>query len=354
MTLTRGPQWRNRFALAPMTNRQSATDGTLAEDELDWLVRRAHGGFGLVMTCAAHVSRNGQGWPGELGIFDDVQLPGLTRLADALRAEGAVSCVQLHHGGMRADSTLVEHRVAPWSDPARGVHALTTAEIADLVGDFVAAAVRAESAGFDGVQIHAAHGYLIAQFLDAVRNTRQDGYGGSAEGRSRFLREIVHGVRRHTGADFQVGLRLSPERWGIDLREARELSEQMMVSGFIDYLDVSLWDVAKYPEDVLSDPRSLLDQFTGLPRGDTRLGVAGKILSAADAVRCLDGGADFVSIGTGAILHHDFANRALTDPGFAATAPPVSTEYLLNESVSRTFIDYLTEIDSDVVRSAVR
>ncbi|MGZ4462377.1 MAG: oxidoreductase, partial [Gaiellaceae bacterium] len=89
---------RNRVALAAMTNRQSRADGSLSEAELAWLLRRADGGFGIVTTCAAHVARDGQGWPGELGIFDEALLPGLRRLAEALRATGALGFVQLYHG----------------------------------------------------------------------------------------------------------------------------------------------------------------------------------------------------------------------------------------------------------------
>jgi 2,4-dienoyl-CoA reductase-like NADH-dependent reductase (Old Yellow Enzyme family) len=93
----------NRMVLAAMTNQQSHPDGSLSEEELRWLVRRAEGGFGTVTTCAAHVAKDGQGWPGELGVFDDALLPGLRRLAAALRERGAASLVQIFHGGVRAE-----------------------------------------------------------------------------------------------------------------------------------------------------------------------------------------------------------------------------------------------------------
>src|SRR5512134_455186 len=104
---------RNRIVLAPLTNKQSHADGSLGDDELRWLSSRADGGFGVVMTCAAHVSRDGQGWAGELGAFDDALLPGLTRLASALRHRGAASILQMFHGGMRADQTVTG--LVPWS-----------------------------------------------------------------------------------------------------------------------------------------------------------------------------------------------------------------------------------------------
>lgn len=147
------------MALAPLTNMQSNADGTLHEDEYQFLVRRAQGEFAMVMTCAAHVSRAGQAFPGQLGIFDDVHLDGLTRLAEGLRAAGAVSSIQLQHGGRRADTRLSGRPVvAPWDDPAKGATALTTAEVEQGVSDFVDAAVRTERAGFGGVEVHGAHG----------------------------------------------------------------------------------------------------------------------------------------------------------------------------------------------------
>lgn len=343
LTLARGPAWASRLALAPMTNQQSNADGTLSDDELAWLERRSQGGFGLVMTCAAHVSRNGQGWPGELGVWSDIHILGLRVLAEALRAGGARSSLQLHHGGLRADPTITDELVAPWNDPATGARSLHTSQVRELVDDFVRAAQRAEVAGFDGVEVHGAHGYLIAQFLDAEHNRRNDEYGGGLTGRSRFLREILVGIRENTGSEFQVGLRLSPERWGITLQDAKSLAQEMMGSGLIDYLDMSLWDVFKVPdESVAVDRRPLLAHFVDLPRGSTRLGVAGKVLSAADAAACLGHGADFVMIGTGAILHHNFASHAISNPLFEAVRPPVSAEYLFGESVSSTFVDYLS------------
>ena len=107
LSLARGPAWKNRFMLAPLTNLQSHADGVLSDDEFRWLVKRAEGGFGLTMTCAAHVQAKGQGFPGQLGIFADKHLPGLTRLAKALNAEGTHSVVQLHHAGMRTPRELI-------------------------------------------------------------------------------------------------------------------------------------------------------------------------------------------------------------------------------------------------------
>ncbi|MGB0100374.1 MAG: NADH:flavin oxidoreductase, partial [Nocardioides sp.] len=318
-------------------------DGTLSDDEYRWLEARGRGGFGLVMTCATYVVPAGQAWPGQLGIADDRHLPGLTRLAHGLRATGARSSVQLHHGGRRADPALSGRpNQCPWDDPEKDAVAMTTAEVEEAVTDFVAAAVRAESAGFDGVEVHGAHGYLVGQFLDARHNRRDDRYGGSLDNRARMLMEILDGIRAATGPDFQLGLRLTPEGNGITLAEGREVAGRVLASGRLDYLDMSLWDVFMAPRGD-GHEGLLIDHFTDLPRGGTRLGVAGKVLSAADASWCLEKGADFVSVGMGAIVHHDFADQVVADAGFSSLPHPVTREHLAAQAVSPRFIDYLDD-----------
>ncbi|MEN9627606.1 MAG: oxidoreductase [Pseudomonadota bacterium] len=342
LPMARGPALANRVMLAPLTNFQSHDDGTLGDDELHWLRLRAQGGFGLTMTCAAYVNDNGKGFPGQLGISSDRHLPGLQRLAAAIHAAGSVSSVQLQHSGRRSKAEYTgQQPVCPWDDAETGARALTTAEVQQVVQDFVDAAVRAEAAGFQGVELHGAHGYLLAQFLDGENNRRDDGHGGSFEHRTRILFETIAGVRARTGPNFQLGLRLSPERFGIQLAEARELARQVLAGGQLDYLDLSLWDAFKEPVEAAFKGQPLIDHFTNLPRHGTRVGVAGKIMSAATAQACLEHGADFVLIGRGAILHHDFARRAMADAAFKSVPRPVTRAYLAGEGVGPAFIHYL-------------
>ncbi|HWS73614.1 MAG TPA: NADH:flavin oxidoreductase [Quisquiliibacterium sp.] len=342
VSFPRGPAMKNRFMLAPLTNFQSHADGTLSDDEYNWLVKRATGGFGLTMTCAAHVQANGQGFQGQLGIWSDKHLAGLERFAKGIRAQGSVSSVQLHHAGLRANPQASGlPAVAPWDDADSGARALSTGEVEQLVEDFIVAALRAERAGFDGVELHGAHGYLLCEFLDPVNNQRSDRYGGSFENRSRVFREIIDGIRARAGANFQVGVRISPERFNIDIGEAREFARQLMTCGKFDYLDMSLWDCFKEPEHPDYKGRALIDLFTDIERGGTPLGVAGKIMDAATAQKCLDHGADFVLIGRGAILHHDFPKRALADAAFRCVERPVTREYLRAEGLGQAFVDYL-------------
>ena len=342
LRLSHGPSWANRITLAPLTNWQSHADGKLGEDEYRWLTMRAAGGFSMTMTCAAHVQAPGQGFPGQLGAWSDAHLPGLSRLADGIRAGGSVSCLQLQHSGLRADTQLTgEGAVAPWDDAASGARALSSAEVQRLIDDFIAAARRAERAGFNGVELHGAHGYLLAQFLDGENNQRGDGWGGAFEHRTRILYSLIDGVRAATGADFQLGLRLSPERFGINMPESLALAQQVLADGKLDYLDMSLWDCFKPPQHPAYVDRPLIDHFAALPRGNTRLGVAGKIMDAATARRCLAHGVDFVLIGRGAMLHHDFARRALADPDFSCTARPVSRAHLQAEGLGPAFLQYV-------------
>lgn len=342
LSLAHGPAWNNRFMLAPLTNQQSHADGRLSDDEHRWLAKRATGGFGLTMTAAAHVQAVGQGFAGQLGIFEDAQLDGLTRLAAAIRGEGSVSSVQLHHAGNRSPAELVGTPVCPSDDPKTGARGLTLDEVRRLRDDFIVAAKRAENAGFDGVEVHGAHGYILTQFLSADINRRDDIYGGNLDNRARLLVEIVDGIRSACRADFQIGLRLSPERFGLKLGEIRGVAGIFLREAAIDYLDLSLWDVAKEAVEEEHKGRPLLDWFTDLPRGNVKLGAAGKIMSGADARAVIAAGCDFAVIGRGAILRHDFPARVRADPDFVSPPLPVTAQHLADEGLGTAFIDYMS------------
>ena len=342
LTFRHGPAMANRLMLAPLTNCQSHADGRLSDDEFHWLTMRARGGFGLTMTCASHVQAIGQGFPGQLGIFSDMHLEGLTRLADAIKAAGSLAVAQLHHAGIRSPAALIGAvPVGPSPDAETGARELSLEEIERLADDFSAAAHRAERAGFDGVELHGAHGYLLCAFLSPEVNRRSDRYGGSLENRSRLLFDIVAGIRRMCRKDFSIGVRLSPERFGLQTREIVAVAQRLMREADIDYVDLSLWDVFKEPMDTSLQGRRLLSYFTELERGQVRLGVAGKIMSGPEAQRCLDLGADYVTIGRAAVLRHDFPRRVQADPGYQSPPLPVTAEYLRNEGLGPAFLDYM-------------
>ncbi len=328
--------------LSPLTNQQSHADGTLSDDEHRWLTMRALGGFGLTMTCAASVQEIGRGFSGQLGCHSNRHLPGLTRLACDIKMAGSLGIVQLHHAGNRSPKDLVGGMpVCPSDDPETGARALMTAEVEEVISDFVAAAVRCEQAGFDGVELHGAHGYLLCQFLSPELNRRTDRFGGSLENRARPLLDIIRGIRSSCRADFHVGVRLSPERFGMRLEEIVRLFGWLVDSNEVDMIDMSLWDYAKEPSEEDWKGRRLVDIFAGLERGRTRLAVAGKIYAAADVNDVLNSGVDIVAIGRAAITNHDFPRRMQENPDFAMRELPVSMETLRAEGLSDPFIGYM-------------
>ncbi len=339
---------RNRIVLAPLTNMQSHPDGSLGDDELRWLSSRAEGGFGVVMTCAAHVARDGQGWPGELGVFDDDLLPGLTRLADALRQRGATSIMQIFHGGLRADPKLIG--TVPWSaSEGDGVRAATVDDIERVIDQFAAAAVRARRAGFDGVEIHGAHGYLFTQFLSTTQNRRSDEWGGPLERRARLLRESTRAVRARVGPSFTVGVRLSPEDFGnargLDLDESVQTARWLAEDG-VDFIHLSLWqsllNTAKHP-DVHAIPL-----FRRALPSDVRVLAAGAVWTREEAEGVITKGADAVVLGRSAILNADWPLQAV-DANWVPRRPPVTIESLQASGLSPTFAEYMRRFKDFVI-----
>lgn len=338
-----GATMKNRFGLAPMTNCQSHDDGRLSEDEFNWLVKRAEGGFGLTMTCASHVQEIGKGFPGQLGIFSDELMDGHKRLATAIKTQGSLAVIQLHHAGLRSPKELIgEAPVSPSASEKHGSRPLSLEEVHRLRDDFIAAGVRAQKCGYDGIEVHGAHGYIICQFLSSDYNRRTDEYGGSFENRSRLLFEIVDGIREKCGAEFLLGVRLSPERFGMDIQEIKEVCNRLIADGKTDFLDISLWDCFKEAEDEQYRNKSLSEHFTSLDYKNVKLTVAGKIRTGRNVQSILDAGVDFVSIGRSAILHHDFPELVLENPDFTPVPNPVSKEHLRKEGLGEKFIDYMS------------
>ncbi len=353
VTFTHGPAMKNRFMLAPLTNTQSHADGSLSDDEYRWLTMRAEGGFALTMTCASHVQAIGQGFPGQLGCFSDDHLPGLTRLAAGIKAHGSLAVVQLHHAGRRSPEALIgTTAVCPVDDPDTGARALTTGEVEQLVQDFVAAAVRCQRAGFDGVELHGAHDYVICEFLSRDLNVRTDHYGGSVENRARFLLEILQGVRAACGSDFNVSVRLSAEMFALSTPDIIATYAMLVDTGEVDFIDMSLWNVFKNANDETLSDRTLLEIFTGLERGATRLAVAGKLYTAEDYRRCLDAGADIVAVGRAAITNHNVPELVAADENFTMRELPVTRATLRDEGLNEDFIEYMNQWRGFVAQDA--
>jgi 2,4-dienoyl-CoA reductase-like NADH-dependent reductase (Old Yellow Enzyme family) len=342
---------KNRIALAPMTNLQSNDDGTLSDDEYNFLVRRAKEDFGIIITCASHVSADGQGWKGELGIFDDKHLPGLTRLADGIHQCGSLGIVQIFHGGARSPETLTGKQ--PWSASAHTIGSAgketlireaTEDDIERTIEAFVQAAKRAYKAGFDGVELHGAHGYLLHQFLSTFTNKRTDKWGGDPDNRFRLLLTIFRKIKSEVDASFMVGVRLSPEDKhgfkGIDFDEALDLAEILSKEG-ADFIHVSPWDAFKKPEKYPEGGKTIVEYYRERLPEDVPVLVAGEIWTSSDAEKALELGADIVALGKSAIGNADWAVKA-RDPNYQPQMPPYSVQHLREASLGEAFIGYMS------------
>lgn len=246
---------RNRIWVSPMCQ-YSSVDGFPTDWHLVHLGSRAVGGAGLVFTEATAVTSDGRISPQDAGIWTDEQGHSYARIAAAISAAGATPAMQLAHAGRKAST------FAPWRGrgalppgeawPTMGAselgyadwpapHALTAGEIGGIVEAFAAAARRALDAGFEVLEIHAAHGYLLHEFLSPLSNVRTDEYGGDLAGRGRFTREVLTAVRAEVGAGVPLSVRISASDWvpgGWDLEESVALAKELAALG-ADLIDCS-------------------------------------------------------------------------------------------------------------------
>jgi 2,4-dienoyl-CoA reductase-like NADH-dependent reductase (Old Yellow Enzyme family) len=349
LTLLHGPAMRNRFMLAPLTNQQSEDDGFASEFDQDWIRQVARSGYGLITTCATTVEAGGIAFARQLGIHRDEHLEGLTQMASSIRAGGGLSAVQLHHAGHRARPELGGIPSPASSHTLPGVRALTTEEVERIRDSFITAAKRAETAGFDGIAIHGAFGWILSEFMSPYLNDRTDKYGGSVENRARLTLEVMQGIRRACGPDFQIGWRLSVERYGLRLEELREITAFILDREMIDYLDLALWDSAQIVQDGSFRGSTMLSVFTSIPRRGVRVGVAGKIMSAQRCAQLLDQGCDFVLIARAGILQRDFPLQVKANPFYDSVPTPVPAQHLRSGGLSERFITHMRGWPSFVI-----
>lgn len=234
----------NRLVMAPMVTGM-AEDHAPSETQIRWYQEHARGGVGLVVVESCAIAQDAMITPNLLGLWDDAQVPGLARLARAIRAEGVPAVIQLVHGGARTFRADPDRELIGASPvallPGPPPRAMTEAEIQGVIEGFAAAARRAKDAGFDGVEIHAAHYYLLSQFLSPYSNRRTDRWGGDRAGRSRLAVEVVRAVRRAVGPDFTIFCRLhSVERLegGVTTEDAIFYAQALETAG-VDLLDLS-------------------------------------------------------------------------------------------------------------------
>jgi len=237
----------NRVVMPPMGTNLGNPDGTVSEANLAYMKRRARGGAGLIITEISAVHPTGMAIPSELGSYEDRFIPGLKKLADVIHGGGSKAALQLHHTG-RESLFLLKAGKAIAPSPIRSLvfgmtpREMTREEIQELITAFGAAAFRAKQAGFDAVEVHGAHGYLLTQFLSALSNQRTDEYGGDLNNRSRFIREVLREVRRRVGDEFPVSLRLSAEEFikgGYTVEDLKPLLPEWVKAG-ADIIHASL------------------------------------------------------------------------------------------------------------------
>ena len=310
---------RNHVAMAPMTTWSASDDQTVSDEEVSYYRRRAQG-VGMVLTGCTHVTANGIGFTGEFASYDDKFMPSLRRLADAAKSGGAPAVLQIFHAGNKAEASLVPAGdvvsastvpVAAGPFNAAGVipRALNHDEILDVIFAFGAATRRAIDAGFDGIELHGAHGFLLQNFFSPLYNQRDDVCGGSAENRMRFPIAVVLEVKRviaeHAKRPFLLGYRISPEEaedGGLRIDDAYGLIDRLIETG-VDYVHASLSNVLEAKPVDSSDNRTIAELIANRVSGRIPVIAAGQIRTPEQAKRALDLGLALVAVGQGLVIN---------------------------------------------------
>ena len=318
---------RNRVVMAPMTTWSANADATMSEPELAWYRARANG-VGLVITGCTHVQPSGIGFTKEFAAYDDRFIPSLKNLAQAAKSGGAPAVLQLFHAGNKAVPDLVPHGElvsasnlaapkGPFNDGKLASRALTHAEILSMTHDFGEATRRAIEAGFNGVELHGAHGFLLQNFLSPLFNQRTDEWGGSLENRMRFPLAVVAEVRRviasHAQRPFLLGYRISPEEpgeGGLRINEALTFSNRLIETGLIDYLHASLYNIKTGTAMDDTSGKTMAQRFIETVKNRIPLMAAGGVLTPDDAREALAAGLPLVAIGRGLAINPHWVELA--------------------------------------------
>lgn len=317
----KGVQLKNRLVMAPMTNFSSNADGTVTDAEVEYYERRSNG-VGMVITACTYVTVNGKGFHGEFGGDRDEMIPSLRRLASAIKAKGAKAILQIFHGGREVPPELVPNGdVVSASDiPSEGEgkpvpRALTDVEIESIIRDFGEATRRAIEAGYDGVEIHGANGYLIQQFFSPHSNRREDRWGGTLEKRLTFPLAVVDEVKKvvaaHAKEAFLVGYRFSPEEPetpGITMAETLELID-VLAEKDLDYLHVSLMDFWSTPKRGVEDTRSRMEIIQEKAGNRVPVIGVGSIHTADEALNAVQSGTPLIALGREIIIDPDWVEK---------------------------------------------
>lgn len=328
-TFANGIELRNRIAMAPMTTWSANPDGTISDEELEYYRKRSNG-VGLVITGCTHVTANGIGFSDEFAGFDDRFVPSLTALADAAKAGGSTAVLQIFHAGNKArpdlspdgeivSASAIEAKAGPFNSGNSNPRELRHEEILDIIKAFGETTRRAIAAGFDGIELHGAHGFLIQNFLSPRINQRNDNWGGSLENRLRFPLAVVEEVKRvvteHAHRPFLVGYRVSPMEYepnALQLSDTLELADRL-VDREIDYIHVSQSDVLNNTSDSDAGPRLTIQQFLDRVSGQLPVIAAGGLRTPSQAEQAMDLGLALVAIGKGLVMNPGWVELAVDD-----------------------------------------
>lgn len=323
VALTANLTLRNRVVMAPMTTWSANDDLTISDEEVAYYRARA-AGVGMVITGCTQVLPNGIGFTHEFAATDDRFIPSLRRLAEAAKGGGAPAILQIFHAGNEAlpDLTPGGETVAPSAiptpasafAPAQTPRALTEAEILDLIAAFGQATRRAIKAGFNGVELHGAHGFLIQNFLSPATNHRTDQWGGSPENRRRFLLAIIAEVQRivaaHAAEGFILGIRLSPEEaGGYGIEDTLAVMDAVIDAG-VSYIHASLGDALNDRPRAGAGAPTTVERIVAHIRGRVPAIAAGGVRTPAQAEQALAMGLTCVAVGQGLVMNPDWVQLA--------------------------------------------
>ena len=314
---------KNRVVMPPMVVRYASDDGYVTERTKNYYAARAKSGVALIIVEATYIHPCGQAFANQLGISDDKFIPGMKELVQAVHRHGAKIAIQIHHGGREANSKLSGMQpVAP--SPLPGMigeipKELTVSEIKEIVNAFAQAALRAKKAGFDGVELHGAHAYLIDQFLSPASNKRQDNYGGNVQNRARFLVEIIKAVRGVVGTDYPVWVRINGREYGTEggttLKDAQETSRIAQKAG-VDAIHVSAYG-PRAPSNLTMPtftPAVLEELAEGIKKAVTvPVITVGKITPEAGERLLREGKADLIAIGKPFLADPEFLSKVASN-----------------------------------------
>ena len=329
--LTEKIKLRNRIVMAPMTTWSANPDGTISEQELEFYKRRSQN-VGLVITGCTYITPSGIGFTHEFAAYDDRFINSLEKLAAAAKSGGAPAILQIFHAGNKAIPELVPNNdvisasassVKSGDFMKRVVQSreMTENEIQETIRAFGDVTKRAIKAGFDGVELHGAHGFLLQNFFSPLFNQRNDRWGGDLEGRMRFplavLQEVKNVVYEYATKPFAIGYRISPEEsatGGLRIEDTYKLLDRLISSG-ISYIHTSLVSINdSYPVESPNGPRTI-ELILNHIAGRVPVIAAGKIRTPSQAQEAISTGLPLVAIGKGLVINPEWVTLAESGRG---------------------------------------